>query len=363
MKVLINGATAGTNFGDFLFAKMFQNHLSKLVGAENVFWYQSRFAFSDFYSRHLNNNKKYKLSDIDAFVYMSGGYFLGDDHGLVDYIYRYLRYFHIGLLCVLKRIPYGIFGLEVGPTSSKWLHAVESIIFKNAKSISVRNIESLNYIKLTFGGGNFNIPLHCTADSVFALERSLFDDKRLPLDIEKCRGKKLFFHINPSIEANNNIVDKIVPVLNTFIKNHNEYTIIVSPDQYNTNIKNVLDYIKLKICTPNVIGYSYDDPLELCKVIDSCDFVITHKLHVGIVASHLGKSVVSFSGHTSKIERLYKQLNIVERTIPMSSMTYNKGIEMLEKFHDKPIKVSDNIKELAKINFKLLTSFIEHRFD
>lgn len=43
MKILLNGATAGTNFGDFLFAEAFQQEVSKLVCEDNVYWYESRY--------------------------------------------------------------------------------------------------------------------------------------------------------------------------------------------------------------------------------------------------------------------------------------------------------------------------------
>ena len=39
MKILLNGATGGTNFGDFLFAEAFQEELSNLIGKDNVYWY------------------------------------------------------------------------------------------------------------------------------------------------------------------------------------------------------------------------------------------------------------------------------------------------------------------------------------
>lgn len=40
MKILLNGATGGSNFGDFLFAKMFSERIIKKIGQENVFWYE-----------------------------------------------------------------------------------------------------------------------------------------------------------------------------------------------------------------------------------------------------------------------------------------------------------------------------------
>ena len=44
MKLMLNGATGGTNFGDYLFAEIFQNEVASLVGEENVYWYQSRYS-------------------------------------------------------------------------------------------------------------------------------------------------------------------------------------------------------------------------------------------------------------------------------------------------------------------------------
>ena len=63
MKVLLNGATNGTNFGDFLFAEAFQNRVAEVVGIDNVYWYDSRYALSDFFKMHLHYNKKYNLKE------------------------------------------------------------------------------------------------------------------------------------------------------------------------------------------------------------------------------------------------------------------------------------------------------------
>ena len=48
MKILLNGATGGTNFGDFLFAEAFQKEVGSLIGEDNVYWYDSRYSLSDF---------------------------------------------------------------------------------------------------------------------------------------------------------------------------------------------------------------------------------------------------------------------------------------------------------------------------
>jgi len=144
-KILISGATAGTNFGDFLFAKMFQEFIGSKIGLKNTYFYDSKYALSDFFKHHLGYDRKYKLGEINALVYMSGGYFCGDDRTLRDYILRYLRYFHIGLKCIAKRIPIGIFAVEVGPTKNRIIRLVEKTILRKAAPLIVRNKESLEY--------------------------------------------------------------------------------------------------------------------------------------------------------------------------------------------------------------------------
>ena len=125
MKVMLSGATAGTNFGDLLFAKMFQQHISEHIGEENVFWYSTRFSMSSFFKNSLNYSREGKTKDMDALVYVSGGYFCGNDKNLRDRIFRVLRYFVVGLKCNFYKIPYCIIGLEVSDPKNKWLRWIE----------------------------------------------------------------------------------------------------------------------------------------------------------------------------------------------------------------------------------------------
>lgn len=354
MKILLNGATAGTNFGDFLFAKMFQDRVTRLVGSQNVRWYKSRYALSEFYSNHLNYHNNYKLNEIDLLVFISGGYFHGDDKCTKDYILRYLRYFHIGLKCILRRIPYAILGVEVGISPCSWLRLIEKIILSKACVVVVRNKESEISFKMMMGE---DAKVITTSDSVFAMERSFF--KNAPLDIEfNCNYKHLFLHINPTIDANKTIKEKIIPIVNDFCKTHPEFTVVVGADQFNESQELVYNDIKNYLLVDNVLFSKYDNPLSLCRVLDNCDLVVTHKLHVGIVSAHLGKSVISFSGHSSKIERLYNQLNESKRSIPLNSLSHADGLKILEEFYNIPINVPADIINKAKLNFKYLDDFI-----
>ena len=353
MNVLLNGATHGTNFGDFLFAKAFEDYVGAIVGEENVFWYNSRYTMSKFYADRLNNNIT-SLKHIDALVYISGGYFCGNDKCIKDYIIRYLTYFHVGMQCILRKIPYAIIGLEVGEPKSKLMKLIQKLILKKSDVVVVRNKESLEYLK-EYGIDNGI----CTADTVFALKADLYGDYLPNNKILNCEKKKIFLHVDSRESFNKMLVDKIFPVINLFLKQHPEYAVVIGVDQYVDNQHQILQDLADKINAENVMLNIYDNPLELVNVIKECDVVVTHKLHVGIVGAKLSKSVISFSVHTEKVKRLYKQLGVPERSIALDQLTTDKGVEMMNKFHMEPINVSDEITQNAEKNFDILKSFIE----
>ena len=362
MKVLLSGATSGTNFGDFLFAKMFQEFVGAIVGKDNVFWNdRGYYPVSEFYAQHLNYHRKFKLKDIDALVYISGGYFCGDDRCWKDYLFRYLHYFHIGVLCLLRRKPYAIIAVEAARSSSFIIDSIQRLLIKKAEIVVVRNQPSMDYVESVIGKESGRA--FCTADSVFAMERSLFEDSLIPEDIEKSPYPKLFLHCNPTMYQSVRHFDTIIPIINKFLENHSNYQVVVSADQYNSQFSHVggVGYeAKKLINSDKTIVYQYDNPVALCKVIDQCRVVITTKLHVGIVGAHLGKSVVSFSGHTQKISRLYEQLGVSDRTISLSTLTVDKGTELLENKYNICVKVPDLIVEAAKSNFLHLRNFLEN---
>lgn len=354
MKILLNGATVGTNFGDFLFAKIFQNEVAKQVGMDNTYWYESRFAYSDFFKENLQNAKQYKLKQIDGLVYISGGYFCGNDKTWKNYVIRYLSYFAIGFKCIVHRIPYGIFGVEVGRSNSRIIRWVQKKLLRKAKIVTVRNKKSYDFTK-SLGVDN----VICTADTVFAMDESLFSDTPISDQIVNCPKKLLLLHINPTKEANSVIKARIIPVVNAFLQNHPDYGVVISADQYREGQEIALEDIAQCLQCDLVIKNIYKNPLALCKVIQAVDTVVTTKLHVGIVGAKFSKAVISFSGHTEKISRLYEELGEQERTTALAQLDYQTGVAMLEKFYDVPIYVSDEIVDKAKVNLEQLAVFLQ----
>lgn len=358
MKILLSGATAGTNFGDFLFARMFQDYVGNIVGKENVYWYDGGYhAMSDFYAKHLNYDRKYKLSEIDALVYISGGYLCGNDTCFRDYIIRFLNYFLIGIQCWLRNIPFVFVAVEAAKSRSKVIDFVQRFLLKKAQMVIVRNHPSYEYVTRIDGLDSKKV--YCTADSVFSMDRTLFGSQKIPDEIEQCQSPILFYHTKPLLADCTKHFELIIPIINKFVHEHPEYSIIVSPDQYSENYDIVKTKLSEKIKTSKVIFYDYENPVSLCKVIEKSDVVVTDKLHVGIVGAQLGKSVISFSGHTQKIARLYNQLGIADRTVPISDLTIEKGVELLNRKHQEKISVPDDIRNAAKSNFAMLSEFID----
>lgn len=346
MKILLNGATGGTNFGDFLFAEAFQQEAGKLIGEDNVYWYESRYTLSKFFKKYLNYDKKYNLSEINGLICISGGYFCGNDHNIKNYIIRYLMYFRLCIKCIQKKIPIAIIGIEIGIPRNILMRKIQGYILKRCSLLVVRNEESFKNLEV-YGVKN----AICTTDTAHAIVKNLRLDNKT-----KRAYKKLFIHIDPSCI---NDQKKLINVINTFLKKHPEYNVYLGTDQKSNNEEVLIDYLNLIKCEHKQL-VPYDYPTQLCTTLNDMDLIITPKLHVGIVGATLSKSVISFSIHSEKIKRFYKQLNEENRTLAMNEFDENKALKMLEEYHDKKIVLNESILKLSYQNFEYTKQFIEN---
>ena len=191
--------------GDSIYTASHVAEQLKIVGEENVFWNDKGYhSISEFYAKYLNYNRKFKLKDIDVLIYISGGYFCGADKHLKDYVFRYLRYFHIGILCMLRRKPYAIIAVEAAKSRNCVINYIQQILIRNAKVVVVRNQPSMDYVESILGK---NCKAYCTTDSVFAMKRSFFENYQIPKEIEYSPFPKLFLHCNPNSDKNQKILE------------------------------------------------------------------------------------------------------------------------------------------------------------
>ena len=81
-------------------------------------------------------------------------------------------------------------------------------------------------------------------------------------------------------------------------------------------------------------------------------------MHVGILSATFGKSVIAIAKH-EKIKRYYKQIGEMGRCIKFEDCTPNHINEMIDRFYNKTVNLSEEILRLADLNWKVLDEFIE----
>lgn len=350
MNIMLTGATMESNFGDFLFAKIFWDAISDLVGKENTYFYDSYFTMFDFFKKNLGYNKKSRMTSMDALIYISGGYFCGDDKNIKDYILRFFRYFYVGLYFSFAKKPIAVIGMDIGKIEHRFLRICAKRILKSAKIISVRNEESVQYLK-KYG---IHTPYCLTSDTAQVLDERF--GKSHPLKLENDE-KYLFFHIFTNITKNKSTVYKLIPAIEKFLNDNPDYKLVVGCDQYEEFEDDILADINESLNCKAIL-YKYENPLELFSLLNSMDYIITPKLHVGIVGCTLGKSVLSFSVHTDKIERYYKQIGEADRSVALSDCNIDMVIRKLERYKNIKVKLDDKIKKAALNNLEILKEFL-----
>lgn len=360
---MLHGATMGTNFGDFLFAHLFYNKVCEVNKTGETYFYESKYAMSPFFKKNLNYQYNYSKTckrKADLLIYISGGYFGERENNTKEHILRFLRYFTVGLYFSIMKKPIIIIGVGAGPLSSWWLRFFTRKIFNNADLITVRDKESKEYLE-KYG---VKKKIIITSDSAQAIPTDYClhpIDEYLTGKVNKNK-KYVFLHVNPYVNSNNSIVKKIVPPLNKFLSKHKEYGVIIGCDQYSGGDEGV-DYVRNYVKCDDVILYKYSNPLTLCSLLKEVDLIITTKLHVGVIGATFSKSVISISGHSEKIHRYYRQIGQSERTISLLNCSEEEIFQLLNKYHNIPIVLDDEVFNLAQLNTDLLQNYILSKCD
>lgn len=339
-KIIIVGATYGDNFGDMIFAKMITDALYK----ENSIKF---YKLSEYTKNFIGEEKISDFPDkeADALIYMPGGFF-GDRHdtSLLVTLYWFFRYFPIGLRFAFREKPILILGVGAGPCKYGIMRRIIKYICSKAKRIVVREDDSREFLK-TLG-----IDSEVTSDLAQLITK--YDFK--PVDIDFGEKKRLLVHVN----QNQSVASVIVPAVKRFYEKHkDEFSIVVASDQVCENDYSIFEQV-CEFAEKDAVFYKYGDPMELCYIIDQCDAVVTYKLHMGIVACAVCKSVIALPVHYKKVERYYKHIGCPERSLPFHLADVDSVYEMIEKYYDKNIRVPDEILKATEYNYSILNQFI-----
>lgn len=350
-RILVHGAFFSSNFGDVLFNDVFSSEINK-----NNIVLQGR--IGQYIKKRLNikiNSEIINFFKSDAVVFAPGGYFGEPNKSKIEMLHwrvrMLFRHAYLGVLCNIFNKPYSIIGIGVGPIDFALGKKIVKYIFDNAKVVTVRDDESMQYLK-EMNVKNKNISI--TVDSILCLRDELLKANSI-IEAKKIIGtnkKTILLHITSGGEKGL----EIAKATKSFIQENREYQVLICTDflleksnEYIDSVQSIFEREDYKF-----VNFS---PELLSAVINLSDIIITTKLHVGIVGIAFEKSVLAFPVH-SKTVRLYRQIKESGRCVPINNVTINKVNELIEYYKDKNIVLADDIILKSKENYTKLQEFI-----
>lgn len=351
MKVLLVGATFNSNFGDLLFSHLFYNKC-KEVGFEHVsFWQWPEHVLCDFVRNELDYHEKITLWDAlryDALILQSGGMIGEPFYSRHTTKLRFLRFVLPCLLFTLLRKPVYVLGAGGRPIYAGWLRRMMIYVFNRAKYIAVRDQETHDYYK-NIGVKN---TIHVTTDTAQIITFEYLPELSIEPELVDFMTdhKLLMLQFSYDKRGDEIVAEKLAPAINSLLNEHPEYRVILTTDKETEC--NVLESSKTKnaILPDRVKIYNYRSSWQLAALINKMDVVITTTLHVGIVGSSLGKSVLSFSLYYDKAMRYFRNINEDGRCLSLKEINAQEVYTQLMAYYDKPILLSSHIRELAASN-------------
>lgn len=349
--IVLHGATNcnSSNYGDFLYGEIIYNYLKRKN--MNVVFYQP----SNFFIEHLKDypsqipeNSRQKP---DLILYIPGGYF-GEGHNarIRDNIIQFFRFMPLGMSAAARDIPLAVLGVGAGPNNSMLMNYGIKKICNHALFVTTRDNTSHNALLKLSPKAN----IIQSADLILTRDwRDFGTTPQINSIINNNDDKYMLIHYNHSREA----LLKFGGAVQKFIKLHPEYKIIVSSDSIMSSEDenyNAFSNLLSGLCE----HFIYSNSRELTQLINKVDVVLTCKLHVGVVAATLKKSVVSVACHPEKTKRFYSQIGEEERCISLYKATTNTIIEMLERYHEREIHIPQEVIMQANVTWELLDSIL-----
>lgn len=361
--ILLQGFLAGSNFGDILIAHLFYSHCRALPFRKIGFLQFGHYGIGDFCRKELHYTERLSFWEClrhDAFILISGGY-LWDHRTFLTARQRFFWFFFFPLIYQLMGKPVYILGAGGGKVLTHWLRRAMVRVLNKSKVVYVRDIATKETFT-RYGVGNH---MKATADTALTItpDRIPAFEKKADLEILAGGRKKLFLHVFEANGGNRLINKNVVPALLGFMKSHKEYMLIMSGDNTNTyqpEIQGFINTMQQQFIQEgiDVFDYTYHDCLQLCALLNEVDCIITPKLHVGVVGSALGKSVIAFPLHPEKTDHFYQMIGQSERCCNMAKLTPSRAKEMIEQFHNIPMIIPDELRERAKQNLCVIDSLV-----
>lgn len=360
MKIMLQGYLHNANFGDILFAKLFYNRCLQNGFEQTDFYQFKNYGIGQFCRDEIGYKEKKSLPSCfgsDALVIISGGSFWNNSKIPYDAKIRYRRFIFPARVYQLLGKPVYVLGAGGGPVDTPWLRKKMVKLLDTAKTVYFRDEPT----KQVFAGYGVKNEMTVTADTALVITPDMLDplEEKESLDKFACGRKKILLHIPDGESENKKVLDNILPGLISFLAEHKEYALVLSNDNIRAvgqAERQVVETIRTTLKENNIefYDYKYHRCWQMCSLINEMDCVVTVKLHVGVVGSALGKCVVAFPVHREKTDAFYHMIDESERCVNMRDTDSNKVYAQLNKFHDKPVCISEKMRAEAEKNLAVL---------
>jgi polysaccharide pyruvyl transferase WcaK-like protein len=362
-RAALHGAYTTNNFGDVLLMQIFARWMRE-AGAERLVMPLA--PEKNVRAVGADESGWGPLLNSQAMIYGGGGYFGEPPKQPYRWAARNFRlHAAVGLAATAKRIPLGIIGTGAGPISAGFLRQTVAAIAQRAEVVLVRDEESGDFMRkigvkhaevsadaaLTLGPGDLSPE---GLDYARGVLLGLGGRKTLVLHLQAPRGHA---------EGQRAIAEGAA----RFLEANPDWGALIVNDsgkiRLGAEARVESDYLAMSLSSRfpesvRVVPYQ-DEPAQLTALLGSVDAVITTKLHVGIVATALGRSVISFPQHTKTV-RLFRQLRASERCLPLDEATTEVAEERIRAFAKQPLAVPVEVRDAAERNREAVLRLI-HR--
>ena len=357
---MLQGYLFDANFGDMLSAYLFYKRCQD-AGFEQVDFFQYKaYGIGQFCREQIGYTAKKSLLSCffaDALVIISGGSFWNDKSKPADAKVRFRRFVLPALFYQLLHKPVYVLGVGGGPVDTPWLRQKMVKMLNKAKVVTFRDEET----KKIFDGYGVKETAVTTADTLLTINEFMLDKLQEKVELETAaRGrKKLLLHIPDGTPGVTCVADVILPALIRFLHSHDDYLIVLSHDnirEKGEKEQRKIDQIRTTLTDAGIdyFDYDYHDCWQMCSLLAEMDCVITLKLHVGAIAAALGKSVVSFPIHREKTDYFYQMIGEYDRCVNVSLLDTETAYSQIQRFHDRPVRISDELRKKAEMNLSVL---------
>lgn len=362
----LHGAYYPNNFGDVLILAIQSKWIKEITKKDVVLPFATEIYRKTIESSYLKGIEGLKASN--KLVYGAGGYLGEPMIRKWEWGFKFFKKHVVPAeYCNFKKIDYAIISPGFGPITNLFTRSEVIRICKHSKIIVLRDIESKNYLV------QYGIPedkVIVTADVALSLTK---DD--IPNDsVERIKdifagstNLKYGVHVGADIDSSK-YGDKAQMILDDCIKFFNEnkhITPVLIKDNKNPAQKKAVDYLKDHI-ENNCVVYQHEDIWDTCALLAECEFVLTNKLHIGIVSYALGNTPLSFPYHPKTI-RFYKQINQESLCTPILNIEDGTVLDTLNRTVNNEWKTEielisnkrrPELRELALKNKYYLEKFI-----